>query len=395
MIRGHVVKWLAIAAALGLVLAAGGFLFSASGIVPIKASSGHWGITAWFLKFSMRRSVATHTIGVELPPLDEPWMVLKGAGHFDLGCRPCHGAPDLRHPRISAAMTPHPPDLAASVREYDAEELFYIVKHGVKFTGMPAWPTLKRDDEVHAVVAFLLELPDLDAASYRRLVDGDRTAHAAVPPLADLSGALGVPDVVTASCAPCHGVHGRGRELPAFPKLAGQRREYLLRALDAYANGQRPSGMMGPVAAALGPGERQEIAAYYSRLPAAPATASRPHPSENATASAAGNASGGSGETPSALVASIERGERIVREGVPAHGLPSCMHCHGPSEHTRNPAYPELAGQFAEYLELQLELFQDRTRGGSEYAHLMDHVAPRLDPSWVRDVAAYYESLPP
>ncbi|MFN2427244.1 MAG: c-type cytochrome, partial [Candidatus Binatia bacterium] len=242
---------LAAVAALGAMLAAGGFLVAASGIIPIKASDGHWAITAWILNFSMRRSVATHTMGMKLPSLDHPWMVLKGAGHYDLGCRPCHGGPDLRLPRIPAAMTPHPPHLPPIVRESDAESLFYVVKHGIKFTGMPAWSAQQRDDEVHAVVAFMLELPNLDAESYRRLVDGDD----AVAPLVDPSRELDVPRAVRANCARCHGVHGRGRELPSFPKLAGQRRDYLLQTMDAYASGDRPSGIMGPIAALLGSGD--------------------------------------------------------------------------------------------------------------------------------------------
>ncbi len=62
-------------------LAIGGFLIAASGIVPIKASSGHWAITDWFLHFAMRRSIATQSLGIESPALDGPGLVLKGAGH--------------------------------------------------------------------------------------------------------------------------------------------------------------------------------------------------------------------------------------------------------------------------------------------------------------------------
>ncbi|MFN2427243.1 MAG: cytochrome c, partial [Candidatus Binatia bacterium] len=127
-----------------------------------------------------------------------------------------------------------------------------------------------------------------------------------------------------------------------------------------------------------------------------PAAPSPPRASEEGTTDAGRIKAGPSaGEDPSARASSIARGERIAREGVRKDRIPSCTHCHGPSNHRRNPAYPKLAGQFAEYLELQLELFKKGTRGGSEYAPLMDHVAPRLDHTWMRDVAAYYESLPP
>lgn len=155
----------------GLLLAAalGGVLVVASGIIPIGASSGHWPITEWFLQFAMHRSVSTHSLGVQVPPLNDPDLILKGATHYEIGCRPCHGSPGIPQPRIPGRMTPHPPDLPQRIRDSKPQELFYVVKHGVKFTGMPAWPALQREDEVWAVVAFLQELAHLDEAGYRRL----------------------------------------------------------------------------------------------------------------------------------------------------------------------------------------------------------------------------------
>jgi cytochrome c553 len=71
------------------------------------------------------------------------------------------------------------------------------------------------------------------------------------------------------------------------------------------------------------------------------------------------------------------------------------MDCHGPTDHPRNPAYPLLEGQYADYLVLQLELFASRRRGGSAYAPLMHHVVDGLDEQQMRDVAAFYASRPP
>ena len=66
---------------------------------------------------------------------------------------------------------------------------------------------------------------------------------------------------------------------------------------------------------------------------------------------------------------------------------------HGPGRIRRNPFYPVLAGQHAAYLALQLELFKQRRRGGTPYAHLMRTVTARLRPEQMRDVALYYQSL--
>jgi cytochrome c553 len=357
-------------AALLAVLGAAGFLVAASGIIPIKASSGHWAITAWFLHFTMRRSVATHTLGLKAPSLDDASLVLQGAGHYETGCRPCHGSPDLRHPRIPQQMTPYPPYLAPRISEWEPDELFYIVKHGVKFTGMPAWPAQQRDDEVWAMVAFLRTLPELDAEGYRRLVHGDTAPNSTVTPIQGLLPQEKVPQAVTESCARCHGDDGHGRGAGAFPKLAGQRPAYLYAALQAFARGQRYSGIMEPIAAGLSPEEMRELARYYGSLqglsspPASPET-----------------------------TLAIARGKAIASQGIPSQRVPSCVDCHGPGTSRRNPLYPLLTGQYANYLILQLELFKKGHRGGSPYAHLMHPVAARLNPEQMRDVALYYESL--
>lgn len=59
----------------------------------------------------------------------------------------------------------------------------------------------------------------------------------------------------------------------------------------------------------------------------------------------------------------------------------------------RNPVYPDLTGQYADYPVLRLELFKKQQRGGTAYAHLMHTVAARLTPEQMRDVALYYASL--
>jgi cytochrome c553/cytochrome c5 len=373
--------WLRLAALFAVflgILGAGGFLVSASGIIPIKASAGHWPITEWLLKFSMHRSISTHTLGKEIPPLDDPALVLRGAGAYETGCRPCHGSPDLPQPRVARNLLPKPPYLPPVISDWDPEELFYITKHGVKFTGMPAWPAQHRDDEVWALVAFLLAFPELDTREYRQLVSGGPPQGGGDAAIHGLLGADEVPRVVTQTCGRCHGADGRGRGVAAFPRLAGQRPNYLYNALEAFASGKRPSGIMGPIAETLSREERRELALYYGNL------------------TETGNLTGPAASlVPEADRAAIERGRRIASEGIPGQKVPSCADCHGPGGNRRNPNYPVLAGQYAGYLVQQLQLFQQQHRGGSAYAHLMRPVAARLTPDQMRDVAMYYASLAP
>ena len=362
--------WLSLAA---LLLGAGvfGALTVVSGVVPIKASSGHWAITRWFLEFSMARSIATHSLFIDPPALDDPALVLRGAGHYELGCRPCHGAPGTAIPRIPAAMTPRPPELPPRIPHWAPEELFSIVKHGIKLTGMPAWPAQQRDDEVWAMVAFLRRLPELDAREYGALARGDPTTVADLAPASEPGPGAGTvpPSLVVDICARCHGVDGTGRGLGAFPVLAGQRSKYLENSLRAYARGERYSGVMGPSAAALPPESVAAISEYYAGL----------------GASAIASPQAGLGQP-------TTRGEAIAMRGVPDRDIPACVECHGPTATPRNPAYPVLGGQYADYLVLQLELLKDRRRGGSPYVRLMHAFVDRLTPDQIRQVTQYFAS---
>ena len=356
-----------------VILGAGGFGVAASGIVPVAASSGHLPITAWFLNFSMARSVSTHSMGIPVPELDDPNLVLRGGGHYAIGCAPCHGNPEIHHPRVAAGLTPHPPYLAPKIQDWEPNELFYIAKHGVKFTGMPAWPTQQRDDEVWAMVAFLLKFPELDVPGYQELV-GD-AVHQTEPTSAEnLEPSDAAPSLVTTNCSRCHLADGMGRGSGAFPILSGQNEEYLAATMSAFATRSRHSGTMETVSAGLNEEEIRELAAYYSRqIP----TSRR--------VSQIGNEED--------VDASRKRGAEIAENGIPSARVPACVDCHGTEEPPVNASYPKLNGQYANYLVLQLELFATDRRGGTEYGHLMQPIAARLTAEQMRDVATYYQSL--
>jgi cytochrome c553 len=338
-----------------------------SGVVPIKASSGHWRITAAFLDFAKTRSVSTHAWGIEAPPLDDEALVLRGAGHYESACLPCHGAPGRKLPPVMAAMTPPPPELTPRLTRWTPAQMFSIVKHGIKFTGMPAWPAQQRDDEVWAMVAFLRQMPQLDAAGYRRLAYGDATGTSEASSNLPVSESQLAPLPVRNVCWRCHGADGTGRGPGAFPSLAGQRAEYLYASLRAFADRSRFSGIMSGIAASLSDDAMRAAAAHYAGMP--------PRDGDRSDQAAA-----------------IARGAAIASRGIPERDIPACVECHGPTDTPKNPAYPRLAGQHVRYLAQQLQLLQARRRGGSPNVNLMHVFIGRLQPVEVGDVTLYYGS---
>ncbi len=338
-------RWHIVGAALAAPATA--LLVAWIGFFNVGASSGHWKITEWFLELAMRSAIRTYALAVDPPDVLPEDALIPAAGHYREGCAFCHGAPGV--PRNSAvlAMLPVPPELSPTVDDWTDAQLFRIVKHGIRFTGMPAWPSQARGDEVWMIVAFLRALPGLDSDTYRALAAADA---AAPEPLA--------------RCAACHGADGRGGGAHV-PILAGQSETYLRESLRAYAEGHRASGIMQMAVRGLSPAELAALARHYSALPDAEPPESRP---------------------------AIDRAAELASQGRAADGVPACLDCHAGG---RDPHFPTLAGQRADYIAAQLELFRAGVRGGTAYAQVMTRVAHGLDDPDIAALAQYFASLAP
>ncbi len=376
-LRRDLLKLVVLGAAAGIAVG----LFLGLGLFNIAASSGHWKITDIVLHTVMRQSVKFHALGIETPPLDDMGLVQAGAGHFETGCAPCHGSPAAPRNPVALEMTPHPPDLARKVPDWEPGQLFWIVRHGVKFTGMPAWPDRRRsfehgegrDEEIWAVVAFLQRLPGMGAEEYGRLALGPAADPRGMEAAARLRGLSDPILPLIENCARCHGYDGKGRGSALIPRLDLQREAYLLASLRAYADATRSSGMMQLQASGLSDLEILTLAKFYAQQPA-------------------GTPDPGSSFLSADLV---ERGRRIALHGVPERNVPACASCHGPGRTKHNPVFPNLAGQRHEYVRRQLGLWHDEKRGGTPYAHLMEAAARNLTPEDMDSVAAYYTALSP
>ncbi|WP_159994670.1 c-type cytochrome [Roseomonas sp. 18066] len=342
-----------LAGAIGLGL--GGLLFVFSGLFNVAATGGHWAVTDWLLHGAMRSSVRTYSLLVEAPPpLDDRALQARGAGHYAEGCAPCHGAPGQPQNPAMQRSTPPPPDFSAGLDEWEPKELFRIVQHGVRYTGMPGWIAPDRHDEIWAMVALLEALPALSPQAYRALADGEMAGRP--------QGGQGV-EAALADCARCHNRDGLGRDGAAFPRLAGLPEDYLLSSLRAFASGDRPSALMQLPVGGLDDAMLQALARHYAAQPAAPQPAGA--------------------DVPPAM---LEVGARIARDGLPAAQLPACLSCHGGAARARNPAWPRLDGQHAAYLEGQLALFRD----GQRREPVMRAIGDRLTAGQARAVAAWF-----
>ncbi len=150
------------------VIAIVGFVYS--GIYDVSASSSHSSIVGWVLSTTSHASVRRQAKDIEVPDLKDEGLALAGVNDFNGMCAGCHGAPGQTAEAMGQGLNPPPPDLAESAVEMTPAELFWVTKHGIKMTGMPAWGATHDDDAIWPVVAFMTRLPNLDAARYQRLL---------------------------------------------------------------------------------------------------------------------------------------------------------------------------------------------------------------------------------
>ena len=94
----------------------------------------------------------------------------RGMEHYGENCLPCHGAPGVKAMEMAEGMNPKPPDLdGPHTQGFSDGQLFWIVKNGIRASGMPAFGGNHQDPEIQDIVAFVRHLPSLTAPEKQEL----------------------------------------------------------------------------------------------------------------------------------------------------------------------------------------------------------------------------------
>lgn len=162
---------LAVVVVIGLAVCYGGF-FNMAG------DDHHWGMTAGMIETMRDRNVARQAGDVVVPKdLADEKLIANGASEYAEMCTGCHLAPGMKDTEMRKGLYPMPPNLAEQGARRPASEQFWIVKHGLKMTGMPAWGLTHDDERIWSMVAFLQKLPSLSPDKYRELAESGEGRH--------------------------------------------------------------------------------------------------------------------------------------------------------------------------------------------------------------------------
>ena len=164
VLLGFLLAILAIAGGITALIFSGFYNFSAR--VP------HWSITSEILEKARDQSVSYHSKGMTAPSLNKSQMEDAGFHHFQDTCRLCHGAPGITPNEFAKGLYPSPPDLASPDlhQEMKDEQIFWILKNGLKMTGMPSFGVTHSDREIWEIVAFVDRLATLQPDQYVAIV---------------------------------------------------------------------------------------------------------------------------------------------------------------------------------------------------------------------------------
>ena len=149
----------------------GATLFVESGFYNIGADDHHTKIVLAMIEQLRERSIGVRARAVEVPPLEDPKRVMAGAQSYAALCVGCHLAPGVTKSDIRPGLYPHPPNLAQEDTK-DTQRAFWIIKHGIKMSAMPAWGKSLDDAKVWDIVAFVRKMPDMTPETYQELSQG-------------------------------------------------------------------------------------------------------------------------------------------------------------------------------------------------------------------------------
>lgn len=132
----------------------------------VAATDRHNPVVGWALSTTMTNSVQGRAGDLQAPATFTPAMVEAGAGEYKAMCAHCHGGVGEGRAGWAETMRPKPPALAHAAQAWTAEEVYWLVKHGVKMSGMPAFGPTHDEETLWNLAAFVKQLPRMSAEEY-------------------------------------------------------------------------------------------------------------------------------------------------------------------------------------------------------------------------------------
>jgi mono/diheme cytochrome c family protein len=162
-------RFLAVIGVLAIAVAIVGIVYFFGGFYDVAVANGGNAVVEWAVGRVSDASVDRHATAPPVPAwFNDAKTVQAGAREFaEEGCVRCHGAPGVKPEKFTQGMNPKPPNLAKASAPDEPGKVFWIVKHGIRMTGMPEFGSHAGDDEIWRAVAFVKHLGSVTPAEFK------------------------------------------------------------------------------------------------------------------------------------------------------------------------------------------------------------------------------------
>ena len=151
------------------------------GLYDVAATRQHTWPVYWLADTAMRYSVARRARDIPIPDLADPRRATRGFDLYRQHCEQCHGGPGVAPDPFALGLTPIPANWVETARRWPTRNIYWIIRHGVKMTGMPAWEHRLSDAEIWDLVAFVEQLALWSPAEYRARIEASRASAGDAP----------------------------------------------------------------------------------------------------------------------------------------------------------------------------------------------------------------------
>lgn len=163
--------------ALLLVIIGSAAAFVCGGLYDIGADTPHSRVVYAMLQKFRDQAIVHHARALTVPlDLNEPRRIAAGAALYSEMCTSCHLAPGIGPTELSKGLYPTAPELARG-DDLTPQQQFWVIKHGVKLSAMPAWGKTHDDQLIWDMVAFIRRMPRMNETQFENTVASAPEAH--------------------------------------------------------------------------------------------------------------------------------------------------------------------------------------------------------------------------
>jgi thiosulfate dehydrogenase len=145
-----------------LCVAAGVYVYVHYGFMNLQADRPPGRLESLYMGSAMDHYAERHAPQVRNPIQPTDANLVEGIRLYKSNCAVCHGGPDKPVSDVGLGFNPPVPQFLKEAPDMPENENYWIISHGIKRTGMPAWNKVLSDSDIWKLTTFLSKMEDLD-----------------------------------------------------------------------------------------------------------------------------------------------------------------------------------------------------------------------------------------